>query len=127
MSETTAQWLKISANDYEAAVSLMNLNNPSFYASICFHCQQSVEKLLKALLIQHNKDFEKTHDLMKLKLLLQSLEIEIKTPERELEFLSICAVEFRYPGEEATLEDAQDALDISKRLRIELLPKLKTS
>jgi HEPN domain-containing protein len=127
MNETVEQWLKISANDHEAAISLMAAANPAFYASVCFHCQQSIEKLFKAALVRHGRDFEKTHDLLKLKLLLDSIGVLISEPERELAFLGTCAVEFRYPGEEATLEDAQDAIAICERIRSALLPGFSTT
>lgn len=30
----------------------------------CFHCQQAIEKSLKAFLIYHGRDFEKTHNIL---------------------------------------------------------------
>lgn len=30
---------------------------------VCFHCQQAVEKYLKALLLSNNEDIQKTHNI----------------------------------------------------------------
>lgn len=38
--------------------------------TLCFHCQQTVEKFLKAFLIFHNIEFEKVHTLEYLKYLI---------------------------------------------------------
>ena len=34
------------------------------YDTVSYHCQQCVEKYLKALLIHRNVDFPRTHDLV---------------------------------------------------------------
>ena len=45
---------------YADAVAAMGSNDPY---SICFHCQQEVEKYLKAFLAYNGKRINKTHDL----------------------------------------------------------------
>jgi HEPN domain-containing protein len=34
--------------------------------TVCFHCQQAVEKCLKAFLVKHQIEFPKTHSIMTL-------------------------------------------------------------
>jgi HEPN domain-containing protein len=37
---------------------------PAILDNACFHCQQAIEKSLKAYLIYHGCDIEKTHDII---------------------------------------------------------------
>ncbi|MBI3588414.1 HEPN domain-containing protein [Candidatus Micrarchaeota archaeon] len=43
-----------------------NLGQAGFYPQACFHCQQSVEKGLKALLLKKSNSFPKIHSLREL-------------------------------------------------------------
>ncbi len=69
MSEETKiarQWLLKAKND------LLNVDNNLKadlipFDTICFHCQQAAEKLLKAYLVGNNKSYPITHDLLLLK------------------------------------------------------------
>jgi len=45
--------------------------------AVCFHCQQAVEKLLKAYLISKNVEFGRIHDLETLLKLGESLSLPI--------------------------------------------------
>ena len=56
-------WLKEAEIELEAAE---NLGQAGFYAQACFHCQQSVEKALKALLLFKKNSHPKTHSLREL-------------------------------------------------------------
>lgn len=50
-------------NDIEAARRIMADPNACPYDTVCFHCQQAVEKYLKALLTAFNIPAPRTHDL----------------------------------------------------------------
>jgi HEPN domain-containing protein len=45
-----AEWLKIAYDDFDSALHLFNTKHPKPLEIICYHCQQSVEKALKAFL-----------------------------------------------------------------------------
>ncbi|MDR3012885.1 MAG: HEPN domain-containing protein [Chitinispirillales bacterium] len=56
------KWIKFAQNDYEAAVILSERFRPPIEA-VCYHCQQSAEKILKAYVIAQTGKREKTHNL----------------------------------------------------------------
>jgi HEPN domain-containing protein len=76
--ELVRKWLEKANIDLITAERLLTFEEPTI-ESICFHCQQVVEKYIKAFLILANKDFKKTHEIdylnkyKKLNLLLISL------------------------------------------------------
>jgi len=61
-----------------------------------FHAQQAAEKALKAWLSLLGVDYPSTHDLLALFSWLADTGEMVPGPFRELEFLTIFAVQFRY-------------------------------
>jgi len=57
------EWLQIAYEDYSAAIHLFETMHPKPLEIVCYHCQQSVEKSLKAYLCAKNSDIPKTHEL----------------------------------------------------------------
>jgi HEPN domain-containing protein len=66
MKPRTAEWVEKAEGDWNAARQLNRVRKDPNYDSVCFHCQQSVEKYLKARLEEAGVNFPKTHDLIKL-------------------------------------------------------------
>ena len=62
LRELVAQWLEKADRDYAAAEQLL-VQGDRFREIIAFHCQQAVEKYLKALLVRQQVEFPKTHDI----------------------------------------------------------------
>ncbi|MBF0138442.1 MAG: HEPN domain-containing protein [Magnetococcales bacterium] len=93
-------WLRKAGNDLTVAHTLMNLPN-SPPEIVCFHMQQAIEKSLKGLLTWHGIRFPKTHDLLVLHDLAASLLPNTERFRTLLQMLGRCAVEWRYPGEDA--------------------------
>lgn len=58
----TKAWLKKAANDLRAAALDLEAD-PPLLEDVVFHCQQAVEKSLKAFLTFHDRPFRKTHNL----------------------------------------------------------------
>jgi HEPN domain-containing protein len=56
------QWLE-KAEHYLIAAQLIIEIQPIILDIACFHCQQAVEKFLKAFLVSQKQDFPKTHNL----------------------------------------------------------------
>jgi HEPN domain-containing protein len=56
------QWLDKAASDFDAAEQL-STQGGRFREIVAFHCQQAVEKFLKALLVRRQIEFPKTHDI----------------------------------------------------------------
>ena len=120
MNETVRQWVQKAEDDYivarrEAAAD----PSPSFDAA-CFHAQQCIEKLMKAVLIARHVLAPRTHDLFELRRLIRTL-FDWSWDDEELQMLTRAAIAYRYPTESARPEDAANALDICTRLRAELL------
>jgi HEPN domain-containing protein len=127
MKGTTKEWTAKAEADYStAARELKALESPNFDA-VCFHAQQCVEKLMKALLIHLGAVPPRTHDLTELDRLLAPVCPQWSWPVQELRFLTRAAVDFRYPGESADRQEATESLDIATRLRMKLRPLLGLS
>lgn len=125
MNDTVKEWMGKAARDFATAARELRATDTPNYDAVCFHAQQCIEKLMKALLIHLGVVPTKTHDLAFLDKLLIPVCPEWSWPVEELRFLTRAAVAFRYPGEAAELEDAEQALAIAARLREKLLSLLK--
>jgi HEPN domain-containing protein len=50
-SETVKEWIAKAEGDFTVACREMRARKSPNYDAACFHCQQCIEKLMKALLI----------------------------------------------------------------------------
>jgi HEPN domain-containing protein len=92
-----------------------------------YHAQQCIEKYMNARLVEAGIPYPKTHDLSKILDLAVSLEPIWETWRADLNLLTSFAVEYRYPGESATREDAKRAQTICRTLRTHLRESLRAS
>jgi len=116
MTKLVAEWVKKAEQDYKVSTSLDKVL-PDCRDIICFHCQQSAERYLKALLQSIGASISKTHDLDKLLDLLLSRYPELRSIRRGLVRLTNCAVDYRYPGPRATRRQTDSALRVATRVR----------
>jgi HEPN domain-containing protein len=81
-----------------------------------FHCQQAVEKALKAFLVWQSVPFERVHSLVYLMDLCEEREPGFAALREETEILSPYATEIRYPGESPDISpaDARRALEAAE-------------
>ena len=122
MNDAVRPWLEKAQGDWLVMQKLAADPQPEFAAAICFHAQQCVEKLMKALLIaNHRLDPPKTHNLRYLSRLIREVLPDWEADNEELYQLSFGAVTTRYPGDEAIEEDATWCRETAERLRAELL------
>jgi HEPN domain-containing protein len=63
--DSAKEWLYFAQMDLESAKYLQGMH-PVPHEVICYHCQQSAEKCLKAILVIHQHEVRKIHDLVKL-------------------------------------------------------------
>ena len=124
MNETVSGWIRKSKGDYGVANRELNEAREPDYDAICFHSQQCIEKLMKAILINAGVIPARIHDLKILSDHISGVHEKWNWPDDELRFLTVCSVSFRYPGESAVLADAQKAFDICSTLRDELIKLL---
>lgn len=93
------------------------------YEATGFHAQQAAEKALKALLIRHQIDFTKTHDLGELLRLAEPVAPGITLKLADAEKLNRHAVETRYPtgatrvSREEAARDLAIAIDVMGHVR----------
>lgn len=115
-AEEIKEWLKKAEEDFAGALHLYRKRTKPLPDLVCFHCQQTAEKYLKALLIFHEVVFPKTHDLVSLLELCVQFQPEIELLREPMELLNPYSVRFRYPGEESSKEDAKRAIKATKSI-----------
>ncbi len=92
------KWLIKALEDFKVAKHELDLpDNEIATGAVCFHCQQFVEKFLKAYLISKKIDFGKIHDLKFLLELCSQQDSDFK--KLNVGNLTFYAVEARYPDE----------------------------
>ena len=109
-------WVEKAEEDFAPAKSALRRKKP-LLTGVCFHAQQCAEKYMKALLVSKNAIFPKTHDLLMLNNLCSTVGIFLEIDPKLLNTLTDYAIRTRYPGEGATLEDAKEAMEITKSVR----------
>jgi HEPN domain-containing protein len=120
MNETVKEWVEKAEGDYGTARrEFGNGTGPNFDA-VCFHAQQCVEKLMKALLIHHQSAPPNTHNLVQLHELVRGACPGWHCEPEALLFLSQAAVAFRYPGVWANRRHAERAVQICDTIRTDV-------
>ncbi|MCI0616305.1 HEPN domain-containing protein [bacterium] len=119
------EWIRKADHDWGMAELALE-KKPEYTDSICFHCQQTAEKYLKAYLVFLEVPFEKKHNLVYLLDLIsgkQQLQDEFYDLVEKLDDYS---VEIRYPDDsiEPSIEDAKEAIRIAKHLKEFVLSKI---
>ena len=111
-------WVEKAEQDLTTATHMLKLGDDCPFDTVCFHAQQCVEKYLKALLVLHQRDFPRTHDLAVLARLLSS-DVSPKIDVDVLLTLNRYPIEARYPGdwEPMSRQDAEGAVGIAQKLR----------
>jgi HEPN domain-containing protein len=66
---------------------------------VAFHCQQAVEKYLKSILVRHQVEFRKTHDIERLLHILRAVQPSIAETLADAKWLTPFGVDIRYPGD----------------------------
>ena len=117
MKPITGEWIAKAEGDFATAQRELSATDHPNYDAVCFHAQQCAEKHLKAFLQEANISFPRTHDLADLLSLALSIEPTWTSMTADLNILSAFAVEYRYPGDSADLDEAKEALQICKKVR----------
>jgi HEPN domain-containing protein len=120
------EWIHKAEHDLGMAELALE-NKPEYTDSICFHCQQAVEKYLKAFLVFLDIRFEKKHNLGYLLDLIKEKEEVLDEYYEMIEKLEDYAVEIRYPDDwiEPTLEEATESHEIANHIKEFVLNKIK--
>jgi HEPN domain-containing protein len=116
MSAIILEWIRKAKADLDTAERELKVQESANFDAVCFHCQQSVEKLLKALMIHSGIRPPKTHDLELLLEKLSEKHPEVRQFRDACIEMTVFAVEYRYPGEESDENTAASALESAKEL-----------
>jgi HEPN domain-containing protein len=121
----THSWLRKASADLRAAQHDLAAS-PALLADAAFHCQQAVEKSLKAFLMWHSVPFRKTHSLEELGEQCLDLDDTLRELVDRAVPLTEYAWKFRYPGEpeEPTLLEIQEALEVAHEIQKAILERL---
>jgi len=109
MKPITLEWVAKAEGDFRSAQREVRVTDLPNYDLVCFLSQQCAEKYLKARLVEASVDFPKIHNLIALLKLVVAVEPHLTKLQPELAALNPYGVEFRYPGDRASLADAKSA------------------
>jgi HEPN domain-containing protein len=118
------EWIDKAEQDYQTAEAMSKKRKKPVPDVVGFHCQQCIEKYLKALLVLKKLDFPKTHDLLELLEIALKKEPFLEAFRADLRILNPFSVQFRYPGEGATVEESRLAMKTARLLRKFLREKI---
>ena len=121
MNGTVEEWLAKSEGDYRTSARELSATESPNYDAACYHAQQCIEKLMKALLIHRGTVPPRTHELLRLSELVRVEYPQWACAKQDVRFLTRAGMAFRYPGDDADRKDAEKALTICTRLRTSLL------
>ncbi len=118
------QWIDKAEKDLLTAEREITFDDP-ITESVCFHCQQAVEKFLKAYLVAQQKPFSKTHNISHLLELCSTIDKSFSDLEKA-DDLTDYAVQVRYPDTwfEPNVMDAKQAIEMAKQVKDFVLHKL---
>ncbi|MEX2262562.1 MAG: HEPN domain-containing protein [Bryobacteraceae bacterium] len=119
------QWIGKGEIDYQTAERLLRDEEP-IRESIAFHCQQAVEKYLKAVLVARQTEFPKTHSIAQLLDLISGFAPALAATLEDTIPLTPFGVQIRYPGDFVELLPGQEreVFDLAKKARQSVLQDL---
>jgi len=124
--EAVARWLAKARNDW-TTVEILLTSGRAPAEAVCFHCQQYVEKLLKAVLTHDGIEAPKTHDLRRLIQLAMSSVPELSSLVDAADGLTAYGVQTRYPGDwqPAGPDEMDRAVRLARQLGALLTPRIE--
>jgi len=120
-------WIKKADNDLKTAELVLAAYDEIIpYDTVCFHCQQAVEKYLKAFLVYKDISYPQSHNLSDLVMKCLQADKSFSSIQRDAETLTPYAVEIRYPDDfyMPSEEEAEEAYAISIKIRDFILPRI---
>ncbi len=120
----TRRWLLKARHDWSVAEKIIIAGGDETDV-VAFHCQQAVEKMLKAFLVSRRIDFEKVHDLGRLLDHCVAGDSRFESLRDGVEPLTLFAVAFRYPGPaDPSDEEVKSALRVVQQVWTFMKPRL---
>lgn len=111
-------WLDKANNDLMAAKAILEYYEEPPTDTVCYHCHQVVEKVLKAFLIYRKSELLKVHDLVELLNLCSESEPDLATLRDSVETLNQYYIEAKYPLDIPIIYPLQEAKDAFEKAAI---------
>ena len=125
MDDEVKDWLSKGDSDLRVVEHEIKLPEDEIVKdAVCFHCQQAVEKHLKAFLIYHKIHYKKTHNI---EFLMEECgKIDGAFSEVDVKNLTYFGVMIRYPEETYVpdMSEVQFYVDLAKRIKQLVLSKI---
>ncbi len=119
MHNSLKDWHDSGLEDYRQAEYL---HDGGFYRGACAGSRQTVEKLIKWILLKKGWELEKIHNVRRLAAIAEDVGINIPLQDDEIDFID-SIYKGRYPGEAGLLplvapmqKDSKRALQIAKKI-----------
>ncbi len=133
MKKQTDKWIKYAEDDLGISRNLFE--NTIFYNGCIYHCQQCMEKILKALLIELNIKIVKSHNLdIIFDKLPEKIKNEINISNEELQAFNEIYISSKYPVDIGQLpfgnpqkSDAEYFMKITEKTFREVMLEIKKS
>ena len=123
MKKLVEDWILLADKDLYASKILLKDDYP-LTNIVAFHCQQAIEKYLKAFLIENDVPLTKIHDLIKLNGLIKEIK-DLGIDRKKLLVIDELYVESRYPGDIGLIADGMPTNEQAKEF-IEFAQEVKT-
>ncbi len=130
MKKQVHDWILLADQDLKVSEILVK-DEDSLTNIAVFHCQQAIEKYLKAYLIEQNIPLIKTHDLIKLNGMIKEIK-DLGIDKNKLILINEVYIESRYPGELGLLpdgipsnEEVEKIIEYAKEIKTIILDELK--
>ena len=126
IGEYIKNWLKKAENDLKIVEHELELDEEEIVKdAVCFHCQQAVEKYLKAYLIFKRVDFPRTHSIEYL--MEQAAKIDKDFSGINVEGLSDFGIDIRYPDDFyiPEINEVKFYYNLAKKIKLLVLRKIK--
>lgn len=111
MNNHVNEWLRQSDEELRTARYLADGN---FHRSACYHAEQSIEKYLKAHLIEKGWDLEKTHSIRRLLAIAEDNGLRFDLEEADIVFMD-SIYRGRYPAEAGLLPHGEPDSEAAER------------
>jgi HEPN domain-containing protein len=97
-TDLVKEWFEIASDDLRSATFLYDKLHPKPLEIICYHCHQTVEKVLKGFLTDRGIEPPYTHDLEELRLMCMQYDSSFDTIQKACVILKSYSASTRYPG-----------------------------
>ena len=118
-TQLITDWLRLAQENLQVATSTITAEYAPYH-TVCFLCQNSAERYLKAYLIYQGWELKKTHDLNELLLFCVEYNNKLETLRDDCEILNEYITSARYPGDlpfdNFDEEQAQEAITSANRI-----------